>query len=436
MKSFSIFVFLILPLIAFTQRNHEWEIEDVSSHRFTSLYELTNGNILVTSGYEDKLTKLTLISQDGEILSENYINIDSLNINILNIVALENEQKFLLEGSSQVTETSGLKRRYLVTCQIDADLEPLKYNVKKIDVKGHLFNMNYYKKSDDSIFMSINVYSDGLGTDAEQVFALLNKEGDILKSIIDIGYNCYSIIESEVGYDCMGINIKSFNKNFDFIGKNGFYRNIFVVANQHKAARLGKNKILIGSSSPQIDDEFQAALYLVDNDIKIQKYNGIYSWIAPTLAGNVFDIAPDSSVFLANFKSLPIGIPDSFALAKFDINLNKIWEIRYGNTTLYRFSLWGMEATHDNGVLIYGRRTRLSDNKPTGYLVKFNSEGNIVWTQNVPKDLQWIKTYPNPTVGEFTIELQDFSGKAEVRIFDTMGRNCMYNMASQQERIQ
>ena len=56
-------------------------------------------------------------------------------------------------------------------------------------------------------------------------------------------------------------------------------------------------------------------------------------------------------------------------------------------------------------------------------MIKFNSEGNIVWTQNVPKDLQWIKTYPNPTVGEFTIELQDFSGQAEVRIFDTMGRN-------------
>ncbi|MEZ4911372.1 MAG: hypothetical protein R2774_10970 [Saprospiraceae bacterium] len=167
-----------------------------------------------------------------------------------------------------------------------------------------------------------------------------------MKSNIDIGFNCYSIIESDGGYDCMGINIKSFNSDFDYIGKNGYYKNVFGVANQHKAARLGKNKILIGASSPQIDDEFQAALYLVDNDIKVQKYNGIYSWRAPTLAGNVFDIAPDSSVFLANFKSLPIGIPDSFALAKFDINLNKIWEIRYGNMGLYYYSLWGMDGHH------------------------------------------------------------------------------------------
>ncbi|MEZ4911369.1 MAG: hypothetical protein R2774_10955 [Saprospiraceae bacterium] len=397
MKKSLVLVFALFTFqVPFAQKNFEWEIGDNTSIRFTSLLELSNGDILVTSAYQDKLTKLTLISQDGEILNEGYINIDSLNITIHKIVSIENEQKFLLIGSSQVIEASSENRQYLVTCQIDANFEPLQYNVKEFDVKGYLFNMNYFKQNDDTIFMSINVYSASLGEDSEQVFALLNKKGEVVKSTIDIGFNCYSIIESEGGYDCMGVNIKKFSKGFDYISKNEEYIKIFVPTNQHKAVRLGKNKILVGSISPQIDNEFQAALYLVDNNIKVQKYNGIYSWIAPTLPGNVFDIAPDSSVFLANFKSLPIGIPDSFALAKFDINLNKIWEIRYGNMGLYTYSLWGMEATIDNGVLIYGRRTIRGGSIPHGYLIKFNSEGNIVWTHNVPKDAFLYRLIPIP----------------------------------------
>ncbi|MEZ4911370.1 MAG: T9SS type A sorting domain-containing protein [Saprospiraceae bacterium] len=36
----------------------------------------------------------------------------------------------------------------------------------------------------------------------------------------------------------------------------------------------------------------------------------------------------------------------------------------------------------------------------------------------------FIQTYPNPTQGEFTLEIKDFFGQAEVkRIFDTGGRN-------------
>ncbi|MEZ4911371.1 MAG: hypothetical protein R2774_10965 [Saprospiraceae bacterium] len=165
-KSLVLVLALFTFQVQFAQKNFEWEIGDSTSIRFTSLLELSNGDILVTSAYQDKLTKLTLISQDGEILNEGYINIDSLNITILKIVSIEKDLKFLLIGSSQVTETSGIKHRYLVTCQIDVNLEPLQYNVKKYDVNGHLFNMDYYKKNDDSIFMSINVFSDGLGTNS------------------------------------------------------------------------------------------------------------------------------------------------------------------------------------------------------------------------------------------------------------------------------
>ncbi|MEZ4911373.1 MAG: hypothetical protein R2774_10975 [Saprospiraceae bacterium] len=51
------------------------------------------------------------------------------------------------------------------------------------------------------------------------------------------------------------------------------------------------------------------------------------------------------------------------------------------------------------------------------------------------KDAFFVQTYPNPTLGEFTLEIQDFSGHADVREYLILGVDtCMYSMVSQPER--
>ena len=85
--------------------------------------------------------------------------------------------------------------------------------------------------------------------------------------------------------------------------------------------------------------------------------------------------------------------------------------------------MWGLEATHDNGIIVYGGRYNWSGSEKVAYMIKFNADGNISWTHNVDKSFTLIKSYPNPSSGTLTLDITGITRPAEVRIYDMHGHN-------------
>ena len=83
-----------------------------------------------------------------------------------------------------------------------------------------------------------------------------------------------------------------------------------------------------------------------------------------------------------------------------------------------------MEATNDNGVILYGIWYRQPDWLPIAGMIKINENGNLVWTHNIPASgIRIIKSYPNPSEGIFRLNIQGITAPADLRVYDMSGRN-------------
>jgi hypothetical protein len=165
-----------------------------------------------------------------------------------------------------------------------------------------------------------------------------------------------------------------------------------------------------------------AILYIVDDNMNIIKKNWIKTKLGFTLPGNVFDISPDSSIYLATNEA-PFTGSLSFSVGKFDMQLNLLWQMKFESLGQYRYSFWGMEATNDNGIVLYGKRWNWSGSISAAYIIKFDSKGNLTWTNNIDKqEFATTISYPNPSSGIMNIDLDNFNGKANLSIYDSVGR--------------
>ncbi len=424
MQSKFILLFLLLYNIGNSQELI-WEVADRRGGFFTSLSEDINGDWIATMAPDkiDDFTKIVKYDKYGKELDETDLFIDSMKVSVLKIIKINSNDTYLLLGNGSIENSDSSFNRYFVTATMDMDMQIENIKVNRFDVGGNLFNMNYYLTDDEKILVSVNVFNTSFGPESEQIFLRLDITGTIEYSHIDIGFNCYSIIENGTGYMCVGTQNKYFNEAFEYESRSKDIHRYVGTTNQSRAVRINDNLILLGSrpiNQPELNSG--AVLYYVDNEMKIVKKN----WITNpgyTLPGNVFDIAPDSSIFLATFEFVFTGLK-SFSVGKFDNNLNLKWLLSHsdGNST---YSLWGMEATHDNGVIIYGnRKIWYYSEKSEAYAIKIDSEGKIVSTYNIhEEDLVSIKTFPNPISKEVTLEINGITGEAEVRVFDMAGRN-------------
>jgi len=429
------FIYIVSFHSLFSQ-TPEWELGDNTGGYFTALYEENNGDLIAVMAPKNNLTKIVKLDKDGQQLDFGFIEKETMMISILKIIKIKSKNEYILIGNSNVkNEDDSFTRNFIVTV-IDFDLNVKTINVNPFDVQGNLFNMNYYITNDEQIFVSINVFNPGLGPNSEQIFTRLNNKGDIEYSYIDNGFNCYSIIKTNDQYECIGRNIKTFDENFNFIGKRDEVYFIMTTSNQNRTERINENKLLIGSSSSMVPElELGGAiLYYVDNDLNILKKNWIKTPFGPTLANNTFDISPDSSIFLATFEAPSSGYKN-ISVGKFDIDLNLIWQIQFENLNQHRYLLWGMEATNDNGVLIYGSRRSWNGDDAQSYIIKFNSEGNVTWTNNLDDKLKKIKSYPNPSSGLLTIELEGINELVDIRLFDLSGRNVFVHQNMSESKV-
>ncbi len=113
-----------------------------------------------------------------------------------------------------------------------------------------------------------------------------------------------------------------------------------------------------------------------------------------------------------------------FHLIKVNPDLSPIWEYWYGGDAYY--FLYSILATGDGGCLMVGNRYdyEIQDQERDIYVVKVDSDGLIVWTQEIQPEQSMFTIYPNPggnlinvkmPAGEYEFELINLNGQILIR---------------------
>lgn len=108
-----------------------------------------------------------------------------------------------------------------------------------------------------------------------------------------------------------------------------------------------------------------------------------------------------------------------YHLIKINPDITPIWENWYGGDAYYH--LYSILATSDSGCLMVGNRY---DYETQGqerdiYVVKVNSEGLIVWTQEIQPDKSLFTIFPNP--GENLINIRTPKGEFDFELINHNG---------------
>lgn len=426
---------IIIIIFTWYQTGHgqkyvEWQYVDTTFFSLNPLIELKDGRLLasmtpsVLRGPEYR--KLILLNKDGELIRENILQNDSLTIEPKRIIPLNNWTKFLIIGACKSKSLPPGPFKDFFTVIVDENLESSDFNFYPVDTIGPLYNMSYYKASEDSILVAVNSSGAQFGPDSKDMYIILNGKGEIIQQYFHTSFSCLSIIPTATGYDCYSTFIKKFNKNFELVSESQVPNFYIGPTNQDYGVRISQNTILgggINPISPNISQDADAVIYLFDNNYNVKKYAYITAPSNSLVPINVFGITPDSSVYLCNYESVGTAFA-SFTLAKFDMDFKKKWEIHHADDPNYRYRLWNMEATNDNGVILYGIWYRQPDWLPIAGMIKINENGNLVWTHNIPASgIRIIKSYPNPSEGIFRLNIQGITTPADLRVYDMSGRN-------------
>jgi hypothetical protein len=92
-----------------------------------------------------------------------------------------------------------------------------------------------------------------------------------------------------------------------------------------------------------------------------------------------------------------------FHLIKINPDITPVWEYWYGGDAYYH--LFNLIATSDGGCLMVGNRYdfEIQYLERDIYVVKVNSDGLIVWTQEIPIENRSVTIYPNPGSNQLNI---------------------------------
>jgi len=93
-----------------------------------------------------------------------------------------------------------------------------------------------------------------------------------------------------------------------------------------------------------------------------------------------------------------------YHLIKINPDITPIWEYWYGGDAYY--FMYSILATNDGGCVMVGNRydDQTQYMERDIYIAKVNSDGLIVWTQEIPTDSQITLVYPNPGTSQLNIK--------------------------------
>jgi hypothetical protein len=363
------------------------------------------------------------------------------------VVWSETEHVFIIFGiAAKTTELEGNPTfnayKSMVTLKIDENLNFHELNIREIKSDFGYYSLRVYDNhSEYLVVLTSGTYGAAGFSQSiqfETAFVRVHLSGEIMSYdyIKDERASCQCIVPmiNNKGFYCPGVT--GYNLDSNFIFKNyesdriesvfhfvststypkwisNFMREEFKMCFPWTNGNYLLSNTYVGRTVGLQHHQGSTLIFLLshvnsDTIKSISFGSGELSFIV-----NNMDVSRDSMIYAGNNGYIYSEI------AKFDKNLNKIWQIQYSVKDNYIFG-FGIKATLDGGFCIYGATY---NTYYIPFIARFDKNGGIVSSTAGLEFSTAVKVSPNPFSQYIQLELQTSGANAEFRLFDMNGRN-------------
>ena len=455
-KSIHMKYYLVLfsSIIISLSYGQSWEyIQDKEGFReiFSHGVEFESGKLLTVS-FESLLVDSTNSYQishlrifdvlNGKLISEKSYKIDSLSTVLSLIYYSETNNRFIIIGEAHTIELNN-RRGYFLSTVWDENLnfisdtiirlEPFNQNnvlwclSSDIHNKDEFVTIGYYNDNPENLLSHLKFFLAKITTDGKiaktkwyPMFDQNDQEHSLNVPHPSIFYDkeidSYVLLGSMVYYldDSFKIIKSIFSRDFDEY-ESGVLGLSFLFNDKYLATCRYNDGYNFGVGFFNREVEYEKGINLSD---QTESFIQDFSFARQNL-----DWIDTSAIFIAQHDILKF----YFTVAKVNSDLEPYWIKYFGkNDTITNFG-WSVIATSDGGCVLAGGIAENSwpgsiTNLLTGWLLKLDSEGNHVSTTDTPNSNWEITVFPNPSSGDFRIDLTGVSGESELRLYDLQGR--------------
>ncbi len=377
MKEFLIIAFLLTSFFASAQDGFEYSILDGDRQRMQGAGELSNGDFVVSNSqsslsWDELSLSLSLLDADGHLKDMVEVKYSDYDLAPTSIFVL-NDSSFLVLGVAiKPNETRLWVGEFLNNLElVDAQL----YGPDNIDYKftvGHL-------ESDSTLLVtgwaspSTTPYVGRIDFVNDSAYVHLNSElsstfgcFDIFKRIDSVGYISLGYDEYYLLSDRFEVE-SSVSKNLS-LGSSGIGNLVGYTDSTYlmtsEALFYPQDTVVILLEEIRASDLSVKKFELMALDIESASSGSIYN--KPADYYNIATSKTSNDFFVGgtfHFEPGPKTKASKFVLAKFDFNLDKIWEKQYGDDSTY-YQMFGVMSTSDGGCLMYGFRVQYTKDYP------------------------------------------------------------------------
>jgi hypothetical protein len=464
MKYACLLVMLLLVLSSLpihSQNTFQYTISSPDDQVINQTIENNDGGfVLVGRIYHSETGKpggyIIEIDSVGNVLKEDVLQKDdTISYKLYNIHFVNN--KYYLLGNQTILNPGNFKLWYV---KLNLDLEIEDEKILNIPSNRWIVYMNSILDSDSNFVLTgytsrIDTNLNGnISYNNDAYYYKLNLSGDSLTSHFytnDYPINtAFDIIESQ---DCLKYYsyVSHFtnyfgtpgqklilNKNLDSLSIDSIPLEIF---DFYSPTYINPNKILIcGSRLAEPPDDYALNVITTTEAGTLIDYN--------TFKRDSFRDHPamyqgvsinNTNIYVGGTSNLDYANPffstfDSwFHLIKVNPDLSPVWENWYGGDAYY--FLYSILATSDGGCLMVGNRYdyEVQEQERDIYVVKVNSDGLIVWTQEIDPGQAMFSIYPNP--GKDLIQIKMPSGEFEFELIGLNGQILIRQQVSNQMNL-
>ncbi len=447
----SIFLFLIFLLsISNVKSQNTWEFfhkENAGFIVIDHMIELIDHSFISTVFIGNRLNSeyendnYALIQKrhgdSGKIFKEVAYKIDSLSTRLDWIFYNSENETYTIVGSAH-KYFNEKRRGYFVVTHWDEELNLLSdtlIRLQPLNENNSIFFMNGSKSSENE-YLIIGNYCENIEKayiKNKLLFARISQSGDVIFSnwYPEIGgrNHCAIIEDTEHStYILPGVRTyifdREFNKLDSIITENSIdYLPVWSV----NATRFKDTLYLITAKIKYHDTK---GLALFNKNMKLVKSVAISKpnfFVDQLFQKKSFDYIDTSAIYMGT----QFGDSGYYTLAKVNSNLQPYW-IRYmsENDTIAH-AILGILACSDGGFLVYGIKGKKVDYSfipidAGSWILKLDENGNTVSTAD-PVPGKWeITVFPNPSAGDFRIDIAGDTQDATLMLFDMQGRMMMH----------
>ena len=442
-KTTTIFLLILCFNALFAQQTFEKLIAKPEDQVINDVVEDSEGNFIFvgrvhhiensySSGY------LIKIDNAGNLIQEGLIEeTDTSSCHFFNIHYFDNH--FYILGSKWVTYPNISKLWYIKLNSTLEIVDEKLFNVPTgkwfsymnsiIDSDSNLVLAGYTGRIDnlqnyhpDPAFYKISLNGDSISSNFMSETLIYRLAFDIIENPDNTAY--YAFVSR---FDNSSIGDKmTLNMNLDSINIQPIPLGIF---DNYSPIYLTDSSILLcGDGSPFESEVYALNVISINDQTELIDYNyfkindemrdhpAVYNGVSKN----------DNNIYIGGTSNFDYYNPfyssmDSwFHLIKINPDITPIWEYWYGGDAYYQ--LYSILATGDGGCLMVGNRydNETQNGERDVYIVKVNSEGLIVWTQEIEVNNNPSVVYPNP--GTSSLQVKTYQKEWLVELFNLNGQ--------------